>query len=165
MGRRVAALLRGALTLRERRTRLSEERYQRACPRLEAALNRVLAEQQSDPDNARLVKLLLKHRSRILTFLYVAGLEPTNNLAEREIRPEVLVRKISAGNRGDPGAQAHAILGSVIRTCQRQGRDFLGVAVELLRQQVPKAVALVNSRLTSASPTEPLPTPTQASGP
>ena len=100
----------------------------------------------------------------MLTFLYVEGLEPTNNLGEREIRPEVVVRKISGGNRGDRGARAHAVLGSVIRTCQRQGRDFLGVAVELLRQRVPKAVALVKPGPT-ASPIEPVPATAQASGP
>lgn len=142
---RVARLLRGAMKLRERQARLGEERYKRACEKLEAALDRLLAEEQSDSDNARLVKLLKKHRSRVLTFLYVEGLEPTNNLGEREIRPEVVVRKISGGNRGDRGARAHAILGSVIRTCQRQGRDFLGLAVELLRSRVPKALTLVKS--------------------
>ena len=102
---RVARLLRGAMTLRECRGRLGEESYQRACEKLEAALDRVLAEEQGDPDNARFVKLLKKHRSRVLTFLYVEGLEPTNNLGEREIRPEVVVRKISGGNRGDRGSQ------------------------------------------------------------
>lgn len=161
---RGARLLRGALTLRERRVRLGEERYRRACQRLEAALDRVLAEEQSDPDNARLVKLLKKHRSRVLTFLYVEGLEPTNNLAEREIRPEVVVRKISGGNRGDRGAKTHAILGSVIRTCQRQGRDFLGVTVELLRQRVPPASVLVKPRPT-IPPTDPTMVTVQPSGP
>ena len=164
LGLRVARLLRGAMTLRERRVRLGEERYRRACEKLEAALDRVLAAEQSDPDNARLVKLLKKHRSRVLTFLYVEGLEPTNNLGEREIRPEVVVRKISGGNRGDRGARAHAVLGSVIRTCQRQGRDFLGVAVVLLRQRVPKALALVKPGPT-ASPIEPVSATAQASGP
>jgi hypothetical protein len=95
----------------------------------------VLAGEQRDPDNARLVKLLRKHRQQLLTFLYVEGLQPTNNAAERAIRPAVLVRKISAGNRSDRGASTHAVLTSIIRTCQQQGRDFLGTAVELLRQR------------------------------
>ncbi len=147
---RVSRLLRGAMVLRGRRARLGEERYERACQRLECALDRGLVMEQSDPDNARFVKLLKKHRTKLLTFLYVEGLEPTNNLAEREIRPEVVVRKISGGNRSDRGANAHAVLGSLIRTCKRQGHSFLTVAVELLRSRVPSAVSLVMPR-----PTEP----------
>lgn len=164
LSRRVARLLRGAMTLRERRSRLGAAGYPRACEKLEAALDRVLAEEQPDADNARFVKLLKKHRQRVLTFLYVEGLEPTNNLAEREIRPEVVVRKISGGNRGDRGARAHAILGSVIRTCQRQGRDFLAVAVALLRQRVPTALTLVKPRPTVPS-AEPVLGTVQARGP
>ena len=164
LSRRVAGLLRGAMTLREQRTRLGEQHYVRACARLEAALDRVLSGEQSDADNARLVKLLKKHRGRLLTFLYVEGLEPTNNLGEREIRPEVVVRKISGGNRSDRGAHAHAVLGSVIRTCHRQGRDFLAVTVELLRGRVPVAISLVKPR-TLPPPTESVAARAQASGP
>ena len=157
LSQRVARLLRGAMTLRERGTTLGEERYRRACAKLEAALDRVVAEEQSDPDNARFVKLLKKHRGQLLTFLYVEGLAPTNNAAERAIRRAVLVRKISAGNRGDRGASTHAILTSVLRTCQQQGRDFVATAVELLRQ--PRPVAL---RLTGPTAGQP---PAVARGP
>jgi len=104
----------------------------------------LLAAEQSDPDNARLVKLLKKHRQRLLTFLYVEGLEPTNNAAERALRSAVVVRKISAGNRSQRGARAHAILASVMRTCQQQGRDFLSVAVELLRNPLAVTIQLIN---------------------
>ena len=154
---RVARLLRGAMTLRERRERLGAERYQRACARLEAALDRLLEAEQTDPDNARLVKLLRKHRTQLFTFLYVDGLAPTNNAAEREIRPAVVVRKTSGGSRSDRGASTHAVLTSVIRTCRKQGRDFVGTVVELFRQ--PRPVAL---RLTSPPAVQP---PVAARGP
>lgn len=142
LSRRVAGLLRGAMTLRERRARLGEARYQQACQKLEAALDRLLAAEHTDPDNARLVKLLRKHREQLFTFLYVDGLAPTNNAAERAIRPAVVVRKTSGGNRTDRGARTHAVLTSIIRTCQQQGRDFVGAAVQLLRQPRPVALRL-----------------------
>ncbi|MCL4543036.1 MAG: transposase [Chloroflexi bacterium] len=86
---------------------------------LEAALDWLLAGEHTDPGNARLVKLLRKHRGQLLTFLYVAGLAPAKNAAERAIRPAVLVRKTSGGNRRDRGASTHAVLSSIIRTCQQ----------------------------------------------
>lgn len=46
--------------------------------------------------NVKPVKLLTKHRHRLLTFLYVEGVQPTNNAAERALRPAVIVHKISA---------------------------------------------------------------------
>ena len=47
---------------------------------------------------------------------------------------------------------------------QRQERDFLGVAVKLLHQRVPKDLSLVRPNPT-ASPREPASAPAQASGP
>jgi transposase len=152
LSQRVARLLRGAITLHARRGQMTLERYSQARERLEKALDRILAGEQGDPENARLVKLLQKHRSRLLTFLYVDGLEPTNNAAERAIRPAVVVRKISAGNRSSRGARAHAILTSILRTCQQQGRDFLAVAVELLRAPVPSVIPLVKPQPKGLSP-------------
>ena len=143
---RVASLLRGAIRLKARREAMSEARYQRACERLETALDRLLAKDESDPENAKFVKLLRKHRSRLLVFLYHPEVTPTNNAAEREIRPAVVVRKISAGNRSQPGSDTHAILTSVIRTCQQQGQDFLDVSKQLLCRPARVALKLAGER-------------------
>src|SRR5262249_26760017 len=107
--------------------------YAVARGRLHAELDRLLAGSYTDPDNARLAKRLRKQRDHLLRFLDHDAVEATNNLAEREIRPAVIARKLSAGNRTDAGAETHAVLASVLRTCRRQGRDILGSLVELLR--------------------------------
>ena len=57
----------------------------------------------------------------------------TNSLAEREGRPAVIARKLSAGNRTEAGAEAHAVLASVFRTYRYQGRDILEAVVELFQ--------------------------------
>jgi hypothetical protein len=92
-----------------------------------------LAGTYTDPDNARLAKRLRKQRDHLLRFLDHDGVDATNNLAEREVRPAVIARKLSAGNRTEAGSETHAVLASVLRTCRRQGRDILGVLGELLR--------------------------------
>ena len=142
----VARLLRGAIALKQRQLehRLSAHGYAVACGRLEAALDRLLAGHYTDPDNARFAKLLRKQRLHLLTFLYVEAMDPTNNAAEREIRPAVLIRKTNGCNRSPTGAQTHSILTSIIRTCQKQGQDFVNVAKRILRQPAPLAIDLLD---------------------
>ena len=125
--RDLARLLRTASTLKARQAHYSPHGYQVACGRLEAALDRLLARHLTDPDNARFAKTLRKQRPRLLTFLYHAAVPPTNNAAERELRPAVVVRKTGGCNRTGAGADAHAILASVLRTCQKQGFDPVAV--------------------------------------
>jgi hypothetical protein len=56
--------------------------------------------------------------------LYEPSVEPTNNLAERELRNAVIVRKLGGCHRSDAHAQAHAVLASVTQTAHRCGVDF-----------------------------------------
>ncbi|HET92141.1 MAG TPA: IS66 family transposase [Chloroflexi bacterium] len=140
---KVAHLLRRAIQLKERKSEMSPHGYRVARGKLEAALNRLLAQEATDPEAAKLLKLLTKQRPHLLTFLYVDEVDATNNIAERTIRPAVIVRKISAGNRSDKGADTHAILASIIQTCRQQERDFLDVATELLGNPTPQALTLV----------------------
>ncbi|MBX6313933.1 MAG: transposase, partial [Isosphaeraceae bacterium] len=89
--------------------------------RVHRALDRLLAGHYTDPDNARLAKCLRKHRAALLTFLDRADVAPTNNLAERELRPAVIARELSTGNRTEAGAEMHAVLASLLRTCRGLG--------------------------------------------
>lgn len=79
-----------------------------------------------------LAKRMIKFRSSLYTFIE-HGSEPTNNHAEREIRPAVLMRKTSYGNRSKAGASNQAILMSLIRTCHKQNLNFVNFATNHLR--------------------------------
>ncbi len=131
--RRVAALLRKAMALKRRRGTIGDHGYAALRGKIHAELDRLSAGTYTDPDNARLAKRLRKQREHLLRFLDHDGVDATNNLAEREIRPAVIARKLSAGNRTEAGAEAHAVLAGVLRTCRRQGRDILGALSTLLR--------------------------------
>ena len=128
----LADLLRHAITLKGRRAQLSAHGYAVACGRLEAALDRLLAQPERDADNARFIRTLQKQRARLLTFLYHDAVDPTNNAAERDLRPAVVVRKTGGCNRTDAGAHAHAILASILRTCTKHGVDPVEVLKYLL---------------------------------
>ena len=68
-------------------------------------------------------KELCEHRDHLWTFLEVAGVEPTNNAAERALRHAVIWRKLSFGTQSAAGSRFVERLLTVIETCRRQGRD------------------------------------------
>jgi hypothetical protein len=72
-----------------------------------------------------LCRALLKLWPALWTFVTVAGVEPTNNVAERAIRPAVLWRKGCFGSQNDDGALVVARLLSVAATCHQQQRALL----------------------------------------
>jgi len=57
----------------------------------------------------------------------------TNNLAERMIRPAVILRKNSQCNRSEKGAPVQAVLMSIFRTLKLRGHDPLQVIPDALR--------------------------------
>lgn len=113
----------------------------------------LLEPEQSDPDNRRFRKHLQAHQAEVLAFLHDPAIAPTNSLAEREIRPAVLVRKVSAGNRTEAGAHAHEVLASITRTAERCGVRFTDLLPALLRS--PGPVILTPEHLGLPTPTEP----------
>ncbi len=74
------------------------------------------------------------------TFARVEGLEPTNNAAERALRPAVLRRKRSFGNSSEAGCRYVSRLLSVVQTRRRQGQSvlaYLQQALEAYRHGLP----------------------------
>lgn len=136
--RSVQKLLKAGIALKKRKGQLTPHGYAVARGRLEKAMDRLLEGQYTDPDNARFAKRLSKHRHRLFRFLYEDAVEPTNNAAERALRPAVISRKLSAGNRSDQGARNHSVLASVIRTCRQKGEDFCAWAKHLLCAEDPQ---------------------------
>ena len=79
----------------------------------------------ADADNYRLQNELGWHddRGNLLRFLDDPSIEPTNNRAERALRPAVIARKVSHCSKSVEGADAFSAFTSVIRTLGRNGGD------------------------------------------
>ena len=94
----------------------------------------------SDYDVRHMAKSLSKHWDGLFTFLKVEGVEPTNNSAERILRPAVQWRKICFGNQSEQGELLTARLLTVIRSCVLQKRNafqFLIQSIEAHRRALP----------------------------
>ena len=62
-----------------------------------------------------------KHRDKLFVFLYRQDVEPTNNMAERALRPSVIHRTVMGCFRSEWGAKVFAALASVINTAEFSG--------------------------------------------
>ena len=75
-------------------------------------------------------------------FLHDAEVPPTNNHAERMLRPAVITRKVGGCNKTLWGALVHSILASIMVTCKRQGKRFLDLARRLWRSGETPAIPM-----------------------
>lgn len=75
-----------------------------------------------------------KHRKDYFRFLEdpARGIEPTNNLAERQLRPLVMHRKVTQGTRGEKGRRWWERVWSVVMTCRQHGTSAFDYFVEVL---------------------------------
>lgn len=87
-------------------------------------------------DVERLAKRCLKYRHELFTFLLVPGVEPTNNIAERALRPCVRQRKISGCHRTWEGATNRDVLMSVMGTMQLRGEGFLEAGMDYVQKSL-----------------------------
>lgn len=66
---------------------------------------------------------LYDRREHLWTFTRVEGIEPTNNTAERALRPAVIYRKLSFGTQSASGSRYLERMLSVSETCRLQNRN------------------------------------------
>lgn len=137
-------LLRDGLRLRARADQLGDEDYARRCGRLAQRLVGLLESEYTDADCRRLLKRLTRHRAEIFTFLWQPEVTADNNFAERALRFAVQGRKNYYGNRSERGAEAQAILMSILRTVELRGHEPVSYLRDSLQALLltPKALPL-----------------------
>ena len=65
-------------------------------------------------------------------FLHAPEIEPTNNRAERGLRPVVIARKVSQCSKNERGARSYAVLRSIFETLRRRTSDVISSFTDLL---------------------------------
>ncbi|MBI5144373.1 MAG: IS66 family transposase [Candidatus Omnitrophica bacterium] len=101
-----------------------------------ARLNDSLKDFSFPNPNKRILKRfanrLERHKGEILTFLYIKEIDPHNNHAEQQIRPDVIFRKITFGNRSLAGAQNHSVLMTILQTAKLNNMDPIKTLEDIL---------------------------------
>jgi transposase len=115
------ALFRAAIHLHHQRTQFSPQHFAAEIARIERLCDALLLHSLSPPKAQKLQRRYQKYRQALFVFLYRTDVEPTNNVAERALRPSVIHRKVTGGFRSGWGAKTYAALASVIDTAELSG--------------------------------------------
>jgi hypothetical protein len=109
------------------------------------ATKKILSWSDTDYGSKALKNLVLrmcKHKDHWFTCLKYADVEPTNNGSERDIRKNVLARKISGAHRSEQGMRCREIMMSVLLTLQKKGvNPFEFVLTELKNHNLGLPIA------------------------
>jgi hypothetical protein len=132
-----AAFFRAAMELKDDAAQLELAEQQTLRGQLEVFADRLFANPRADPDEEAFRFRIAKQRDHLLSFLDHPSATATNNLAERQLRPAVIARKISCGQKTAKGATAWQTLASLAATCAQRSQDF----TDFLRARLCLAVA------------------------
>jgi transposase len=118
-------MLRAAVALQKQKADLSLETFSELRLALQHKAVQLLEPPRSEPNEEAVRKRLNKQHDHLFTFLDHDGVDATNNLAERQLRPAVIARKISCGNKTPKGAQTWQILTSLAATYAQRASSFI----------------------------------------
>lgn len=99
--------------------------YTAAVAAIERCCDALLATPVEGAEASRLWVRFRAHREHLFVFLYAPAVPPTNNASEQALRNSVVHRKVTGGFRSDWGADAHAIVTTVLDTARKRGEHLL----------------------------------------
>lgn len=135
---RLKATLREGLVLWQdyRRGGMELESYRREGREISGKLTHQLRERTlTDVDNQRLLDgIAYQHeKGRLVLFLEHPQIEPTNNRAERGLRPAVIARKVSQCSKNERGARTYSVMKTLFTTLSLRCSDTVTAFASLLR--------------------------------
>jgi transposase len=99
------------------------------CSRQAAALNVQLMASMETPAQPlairRIQEIFRAHADRLYHWADDRRVPAENNLAERDLRPTVIARKVSFGSQSDAGAHTRGVLMSVLHTVKKRQVDVV----------------------------------------
>jgi transposase len=133
------SLLQGAMALKAVTSALPAAQVALARQSLESSADRLLSSPRTAVNageaaavEEKVRERLLKQRDHLFTFLDHPAVDATNNFAERQLRPAVVSRKLSCGNKTAHGARTWEVLTSLAATCRQTGFSFIDFLVPRL---------------------------------
>jgi len=131
-------LLKRACALGRRRDRLADSTLKVYEADLERRLDRLLALTPAASAGRKMQRVVRKTRQHLFVFMANRDIEPTNNGAERALRPCAVYRKITNGFRSPWAAALYADVRSTVETARRRGlRALQAIRLTLARTPLP----------------------------
>lgn len=145
--------LEGVFCLKKRAQDLNKQAYAEEAEELIQWFDQWIQDPVDSATQQSLLDRLVQLRDQIFPILEDPDLPATNNQAERQIRPIVIHRKISAGNKTPLGAATLCSLASLAASCCQQAVNFAEVIGKILRGPADLPVEFWRFNDTDPSPT------------
>jgi hypothetical protein len=126
------------LTRKPWRARRAKQQHRAWRRQLHALCRRPLRHPKAKAFRKRLLGPEQKH---FFTCFRRPNVPPTNNQAERSLRPVVIMRKVIHGTRSEQGLENHSVLRSLFETARRQGKKPHLFFLDLLTKDTAQAQA------------------------
>ena len=124
--------LKSAMILKDLKDQTDPSSWRDSVEHLRQNTSALLKQPRGQPQEESVRLRLLKQHDHLFTFLDYDQVEATNNQAERQLRPAVIARKLSCGNRTELGAATFEVLASLAATCRQTGQDLAGLILDAL---------------------------------
>ncbi len=122
-----------ACAIGRRRPTLADATIKTYARDLQRELDRLLDLEPTQTDGSHLrASMQVDARDKLLVFMTRRDVEPTNNGAERALRPSVIFRKVTNGFRSGWGAKVYADICSIVATGRIKGRSPLAAIRAIL---------------------------------
>jgi len=138
--------LKTAMTLADMRQKMPTEDFERRLESLRQSVYGIIDEPHAAPGVEKALHRFRTHREDLFTFLDHPGVDPTNNLAERQLRPAVIARKVSCGNKTPSGKQTWQTLASIAATCRQRTVSFVDLVARSMPLTAPPPTLLAARR-------------------
>ena len=132
----LAPQLANAISLRT--LNITDKQFKRQAGKIKKEIVNITNRQAMHPAIQKIQDIFREKAERLYHWVGDRTIPADNNLAERELRPLVIARKISFGSQSDAGAQTREILMTVLHTFKKRTPDVTAVfksALDKLAEQ------------------------------
>jgi len=132
----IKPLLSEAISLRNKNHQLDD--YLKRAVEIKNQIMAICLQEADHPAVQYIQNMFREQPERMFQWTKSPSIPADNNYAERELRPEVIARKISFGSQSDRGLKTREILMTTLHTAKCRGRDpaeFMEEALALLRSK------------------------------
>lgn len=126
----LASQLTNAISLRT--LDITNRQFKRQAAKIKDAIISITNRQARHPAIWKIQDIFLEKTHRLYHWADDSNVPADNNLAERELRPLVIARKLSFGSQSDAGAKTREILMTVLHTLKKRTADVTNALTSAL---------------------------------
>lgn len=135
----VAPLL--ALAMGLRHQPLSDDRFSQQAIEVKRQIKALMESPAQHMAIRRIQDIFTENEARLYHWARDRDVPPENNLAERDLRPTVIARKVSFGSQSDGGAYSRGVLMTVMHTLKKRDVDVTA-CLKYTLDQLAKDISL-----------------------